>query len=521
MLKYVLASMILGSIAVFSYTPFHLWPLAFISFSGLLWLIANKSSKQAILLGLFWGIGYFAAGVHWVYISIKQYGELPTLVALIILGIFILYLSLYPMLFAFLLRFRVVQRFAPQCSFKQLVFAAPIIWQGTEFLRGYILTGFSWLQLGYSQLDSPLRAYFPIMGIDGVNLLTSILCGLFVYCLYKIKQHANKKYIFGAGFALFTIFIAPIPFKNINWTTVDHQRVANFALIQGNIPQSLRWDNQQLNNTLKTYATLTQANISSNKIIIWPEASITDIELNQKSFLNYLDEQARANDSEIAVGIIDYRFDDSNSEAQGKIYNTLLVLGEKTPYQYPTRNRYQKHHLVPFGEFTPLESVLKPIAKLLNIPMSSMTSSEKQQPQLEMKGFKFTTAICYEVILSNLIWQNFTADTDFLLTVSNDAWFGDSIGPKQHLQMAQARALEFGRPLIRSTNTGISAIIDHHGEIIKQLPQFETTVLTQTLSPTVGLTPYASWGNQPYWIMMALMFILLFIKERFWSRILA
>ena len=192
MLKYLLLSFIYGCIAVFSYAPFHIWPLAFISFAGLLWLIANKTKKQAMLLGLTWGIGYFTSGVHWVYISIKQYGELPTPIAMVILGFLILYLSLYPMLFAFLLRN--ADRLAPQFSFRQLALAAPILWQCTEFLRGYILTGFSWLQLGYSQLDSPLRAYFPIVGIDGVNLLTCFLCGLAIYSLYKIKQHRSEEH---------------------------------------------------------------------------------------------------------------------------------------------------------------------------------------------------------------------------------------------------------------------------------------------------------------------------------------
>ena len=251
-----------------------------------------------------------------------------------------------------------------------------------------------------------------------------------------------------------------------------------------------------------------------DKIIIWSEASITDFEINQQSLLQYLDNQARANETEIAVGIIDYRFNEGRYDDDGNVYNTLLVLGDKTPYEYPTNNRYQKHHLVPFGEFTPLESVLKPITNLLGIPMSSMQSGDIKQAPLIMKGFKFTTVICYEVILSDLMWQNFSADTDFLLTVSNDAWFGDSIGPKQHLQMAQARALEFGRPLIRSTNNGITAIIDHHGKIIQQLPQFETSVLSQTLSPTIGLTPYARWGNRPYLIIMLLMTLPFFIKKR-------
>ncbi|OCG21529.1 apolipoprotein N-acyltransferase [Gilliamella sp. App2-1] len=512
MFKQILLSLILGGIAVFSYAPFHIWPLAFISFAGLLWLIADKTKKQAMLLGLSWGIGYFMAGIHWVYISIQQYGELPALVAIIVLGLLIVYLSLYPMLFAFLLR--MANSFAGQFSFKQLVLLAPMLWQLTEFLRGYLLTGFAWLQLGYSQIDSPLKGYFPVLGIDGVNLLLTILCGLFIYCIKTITSKTPKQHALGAIVALFTIFFAPVSFNNINWTTIDNTRAANFALIQGNISQSIRWTKEQLNNTLQTYIKLTQDNFEKDKIIIWSEASITDYEINQQSFLKYMDNEARAHDSEIAVGIIDYRFGKDGFQANGELYNTLLVLGEKEPYQYPTTNRYQKHHLVPFGEFTPLESILKPITELLNIPMSSMKSGDVKQPQLQIKGFKFTPAICYEVILSNLMWQNFAHDTDFLLTVSNDAWFGDSIGPKQHLQMAQARALEFGRPLIRSTNTGITAIIDPHGNIVKQLSQFKTAVLSATVSPTTGLTPYARWGNWPYFTIMALMFISLFIKRR-------
>jgi apolipoprotein N-acyltransferase len=512
MLKQVLLSFLFGSVAVFSYAPFHIWPLAFVSFAGLLWLIAGKSKKKAMLVGFSWGFGYFLAGVHWVYVSIKQYGELSTSIAIIILGLLIAYLALYPMLFALLLK--VCDRFVANFSIKQLVFVAPILWQVTEFLRSYILTGFAWLELGYSQLDSPLRGYFPIIGVNGVTLLLTICCGLCVYCLYKVIYSPAKKHLSGAIIALLMLFIAPMLFNSINWTYVDHTRSANFALIQGNISQSLRWTREQLNDTLQIYGSLTEKNLGKNKIIIWSEASITDYEINQQPFLQFLDNEARAHDSEIAVGIIDYRMGWNSYQAHPNIYNTLLVLGEKIPYQYPNTNRYQKHHLVPFGEFTPFESLLEPIAKVLNIPMSSMQAGAEKQPQLSIKGFKFTTAICYEVILSDLVWGNFASDTDFLLTVSNDAWFGDSIGPKQHLQMAQARALEFGRPLIRSTNSGITAIIDHHGDIVKQLPQFETNVLNYSLSPTIGLTPYAQLGKIPYYLIISMLFIFIFVKKR-------
>lgn len=511
MLKSCLLSVLFGGIAVFSYAPFHLWPLSFVSFIGLLWLISDKSKKQAMLLGFSWAIAYFACGVHWIYISIRQYGDLPAFLAIIVLALLIMYLAIYPMLFALLLR--AGDRFAPSFSFKQLVLFAPVIWQCTEFLRGSIMNGFAWLQLGYSQLDSPLRSYFPLMGIDGVNLITCCLCGLVIYAVYSFKQVENRKPFFGAITALLLLFLAPLQLSNINWTQTDGSRAVNITLVQGNIAQSLRWSREQLENTLNVYGSLTENNLKNSDIIIWSEASITDYELDEQPFLQRLDNLARANNTEVAVGIIDYRPRDIYDN-EGDVYNTLLVLGDNAPYQYPTQNRYQKHHLVPFGEFTPFENLLKPVAQLLDIPMSSMTPGPEKQPQLIMKNFKFTTAICYEVILSQLMHQNFKPDTDFLLTVSNDAWFGDSIGPWQHLQMAQARALEFGRPLIRSTNNGITAIINQNGQIIKQLPQFETAVLTEKLSPSTGLTPYAKWGDIPYFAALFLMISFLFIKKR-------
>ena len=251
--------------------------------------------------------------------------------------------------------------------------------------------------------------------------------------------------------------------------------------------------------------------LEQSDIIIWPEAAITDLETNQQFYLRQLDQLARANQSAIAVGIIDLRHNSDDYD----IFNTLIVLGDENPYHYPTENRYNKHHLVPFGEYIPLQLLLEPIANLLQIPMSSMSFGERIQKPLVMKGFKFTTVICYEAILSDLVLANFSNDTDFLLTVSNDAWFGESIGPWQHLQMVQARALEFGRTMIRSTNNGITAIIDPSGKILQQAPQFKTTTLSMQLSPNTGLTPYAKWGHFPLFIMMIILSLLLIPKTRY------
>lgn len=510
----LIVSLLLGGIAVFSYSPFDIWPLAFISFIGLLLLANQPSSKRAALIGFVWGIGYFVSGVHWVYVSIKQYGELTTVLSLVVLSLLIAYLSLYPMLFAILLR--LCHKICPAYSFKQLIILAPLLWQITEFLRGTLLNGFAWLQLGYTQLNAPLNGLFPVIGINGVNLFFSICSGLFAYLIYhgikyrKAVGHRPKLHNFSAICAILVIFFASFWLNKIHWTQIDTTRQTTITLAQGNIAQSLRWDSQQLDNTLNTYRSLTEQNMKSSDIVIWSEAAITDFEVNQQAYLIALDRYASANNTAVAVGIIDLerQFNDY------QIYNALIVLGDNVPYQYPTRNRYLKHHLVPFGEYTPLESLLKPIANLLSVPMSSMTAGPTIQKPLEIKGFKFTTVICYEVILSNLVWQNFGTDTDFLLTVSNDAWFGDTIGPWQHLQMARARALEFGRTLLRSTNNGITVVINPQGTIIKQIPQFETMTLTTTVNPSIGLTPYAKWGNYPYYFALMVLAIIIILRRK-------
>lgn len=513
----LLFALLFGAIGVFSYAPFHLWLLIFVSFAGFLILIADQCPKRAAIIGFFWGFGNFIAGTHWVYVSIKQYGELPTVIALAILGLLIIYLSLYPMLFAFLLR--KLRPFAPDFSLKQLVLASSILWPITEFLRGYFLGGFSWLQLGYSQLDSPLHAYFPIFGIYGINFIVTSVSGLIIYiyinCKDVTKGYASlyrKMHFIGASIALTLIFLLPFGISSIKWTNVDTSRQITVSLIQGNIPQSLRWNEAQLNQTLNIYSELTENNINHSDIIIWPEVAITDIETRQQTYLHYLDELARNKNTSIIVGIIDAR--KNNVKHKYDIYNSLIVLGDIDEYIYPTNNRYIKHHLVPFGEYIPLEMLLKPIARLLNIPMSSMSSGPEIQAPLQIKDFKFTTAICYEIILPDLVRQNFTSDTDFLLTVSNDAWFGNTIGPWQHLQMAQARALELGRTLLRSTNNGITAVIAPNGNIVEQIPQFDRNVLTVTINPSLGITPYAKWGNTLFFILFAIYVGLLFIKFR-------
>jgi len=492
-----------GALLTLAYAPFSFWFVTFLSLTSFIYLLSNSLHKQGFKLGFAFGLGWFGAGISWVHVSIADFGGIPLVGSLTLMLLLSAYLALFPALSCYL-----VTKYFPN---KLWPMALPAIWLLIEWLRGWLLTGFPWLSLGYSQIQGPLAGWFPVIGEFGVSGLTVLISSVLAIWL------VNKKWL-PSGIIVTVLFVSGTALNQYQWAKPTGES-ARIAMVQGNIEQALRWTPEQDQPTMEKYKNMTAAHWD-NDIVIWPEAAIPKLEPVATEYLSEMDNLAAQTNTGLITGIVNYNFETKEA------YNNLIGLGQRhqdelikgdTPrghYRYFHANRFAKHHLLPIGEFIPFEDWIRGLAPIFDLPMSSFSRGDYQQDNLEAKGYHLAPAICFEIAFPRQISANLYFNTDFIITVSNDAWFGGSHGPAQHLEIAQARAKEFGLPVLRATNNGITAFIDHQGNIQSRLPQLEAAVLSDTILQVQGYTPYRLFGDWPIWGLSIMMFGLAYWNKK-------
>lgn len=470
----------------FAFAPYEIYPLAILAPMALGLVCLNYSSKHAFLYGFLFGCAYFGLGVYWVFHSVHVFGGVDLPVSLLITAGLIVELAFFPALTLFCTK---KLNISPTYT---LTLALPALWVAFEWVRSWLFTGFPWLLLGVSQTNSPLSGYAPIFSAYGVSLAILIMSGTILnatrYLQLKNYRLVYLNLIIPAGILIIGAFLS-----TIQWTKTSGKPLG-IALVQGNIPQELKWSQDHLELSLETYRRLTEPLLENKKInmIIWPEAAVPLPFHEAEGYIQEMGLNAEKHHKAIILGI------PIQVEGQNSYYNTVIALGQERPI-------YLKRHLVPFGEYTPFANYLNRLLAFMDIPMSDILPGAMEQKPFIVQNTEILTNICYEIAFPELIATS-NPHVGFILTLTNDAWFGESSASAQHFQMAQMRAIELGRPAIMVANDGITAVIDAHGEVLAALPKRQTLVLETEIQPRTGLTPWMLFGLDPLLILILPMF---------------
>lgn len=459
-----------GALTVLSFAPFSLFPVTVLAIAAFYQSLAEARPQLAFWRGWLFGVGLFGFGVFWIRISLNEFGNMDAWIAHLLTALFIAVMAIYSGAAGWLVR-----RLDPGPAWVGPLILLPGSTVLLEWLRSWLFTGFPWLSLGYGQIAGPLAGYAPILGVHGVSLLVALSGGL-LWCAIHWRDRAR----IGAWIALAALWIVGAALTTIDWTRPAGPPL-RASVLQANIPQAIKWDPEASLMIAETYVDLTLAHLDSD-LIVWPETALPDF-LHQirASLIDPLADRARTEGTELVLGLPVMDLE------SGRYFNGLLTIGSQ-------EDLYSKRHLVPFGEFLPFKSWLGPLVDLFEVPMSDFSPGDNRRPLLNVGGHRVGVSICYEDAFPAELIEALP-EAAYLINVSNDAWFGDSLAPPQHLEIARMRALETGRDLLRATNTGISAIIDHRGRLIDTLPAFVRGAVTTEIQPRQGATPFSRFGN--------------------------
>lgn len=472
-----LAMFVFGALTTLTFAPFGCYVLLPALMLPLMFGWTYAAPRASAKLSFWYGTGLFLSGTYWLYISIHVFGQAPLWVAMVIMFGLVLIMAVYCAAAGWIIS-RLVQG-----SSKRLLLVAPAAWVTSEWLRGWVLSGFPWLAAGYSQIDSPIAGWVPLVGVYGASVVSVFVSAAL---LATIIESGRGRWLYAGAVVL--PWVAGAALQPIEWTEASASPL-RATIVQGGISQDRKWLPEQFQPTLDQYRNATLEHRDSD-LVVWPEVAIPSVIDQVENFAAVLQSDLQAEPKTLLFGILERDLESR------EVFNSVVMLDGHQ------RQIYRKRHLVPFGEYFPVPDFVRQWMRLMSLPTSDMSAGIDEQPLLEaLSGDKIAVAICYEDAYgAEQLYA--LPEASVLINVSNDAWFGDSIAPHQHLEIARMRALEAGRYVIRATNNGVSAFIGPKGELLDTAPQFQYATMTMDVFPHASATPYVRTGNWPVVTML-------------------